>query len=59
MRAQRNRNRADNKLTILNLAHARLEIIQGQVADLVLQAREIHDGDDDDEELLASRATCA
>ena len=28
--------------TILDFANARLEIIQGQIADLVLQAREVH-----------------
>lgn len=29
-------------LTILDLAHSRLEIVQGQVADLVLEVIEIH-----------------
>jgi len=31
-----------NPRTILDLAHTRLEIIQGQIADLVAQTVEIH-----------------
>jgi putative NIF3 family GTP cyclohydrolase 1 type 2 len=31
-----------NRYTILHLAHSRLDIVQGQVADLVFQTVEIH-----------------
>lgn len=47
----------DSGLTILDLAHSRLEIVHGQVADLVFEVVEIH-GALETEIALAHTVSC-